>query len=107
MSQGQSGPNPTTRGRAVEAGHRPASVVVVRPKAREAVIECSGEHDLLTQSRLDDLLEAEIAGNDLVVVDVTEADFIDSSFLHSLVKANELARRRGSRFVLQLRKAST
>ena len=71
------------------------------------MVQCRGEHDLLTQARLDSLLEGEISDNDLVVVDVTEADFIDSSFLHSLVKANELARRRGSRFVLQLRKAST
>ena len=71
------------------------------------MIECRGEHDLLGQNRLESLLAHEISQNDLVVVDVTEADFIDSSFLHNLVKANELARRRGSRFVLQFGKTST
>ena len=84
-----------------------ASVVVVRPRAGEAVIECRGEHDLLGHSRLESLLAQEISQNDLVVVDVTEADFIDSSFLHDLVKANELARRQGRRFVLLFGQAST
>jgi anti-anti-sigma factor len=84
-----------------------ASVVVVRPRAGEALIECRGEHDLLTHSRLESLLAKEVSRNDLVIVDVREAEFIDSSFLHNLVKANELARRARCRFVLQFGTAST
>ena len=39
--------------------------------------------------------------NELVVVDVSEAAFIDSSFLHNVVGADRLARERGSRLRLQ------
>jgi len=48
------------------------------------------------------LLDDAISSSNLVVVDVTSAQFIDSSFLHNLVKAHKSAQTRGSRFVLQM-----
>ncbi len=77
-------------------------VEVIRPAEDTAVIALHGEHDTVTKEQLALLLAEEIAANDLVVVDVTDADFVDSSFLHNLVKADRLARARGSRFVLQM-----
>ncbi len=77
-------------------------VEVIRPAEDTAVIALHGEHDTVTKEQFALLLAEEIAANDLVVVDVTDADFVDSSFLHNLVKADRLARARGSRFVLQM-----
>ena len=48
------------------------------------------------------LLTHEIANFDLVVVDVSEATFIDSSVIHNLFRADRLATERGSRLVLQI-----
>lgn len=77
-------------------------VEVIRPAEDIAIIALHGEHDIVTKEQLAHLLSDEIAANELVVVDVTDADFVDSSFLHNLVKADRLACARGSRFVLQM-----
>lgn len=77
-------------------------VEVTRPSGGIAVLALQGEHDVVTKDQLAHLLAEEVAANDLVVVDVTEAEFVDSSFLHNLVKADRLARSRGSSFVLQM-----
>lgn len=77
-------------------------VDVSRPSDDTAVICLRGEHDVVTKQQLAHLLADEIATNNLVVVDVTDAEFVDSSFLHNLVKADRLARSCGSRFVLQM-----
>lgn len=77
-------------------------VEVIRPGEDIAVIALHGEHDTVTKEQLALLLAEEIGANELVVVDVTDADFVDSSFLHNLVKADRLATTRGSRFVLQM-----
>lgn len=77
-------------------------VQVLRPSAGQAVVELTGEHDLESKEPLRRLFSSLIEENDLVVVDLSEAEFIDSSVLHSLVTANQLAQARGSRFRLQL-----
>jgi anti-anti-sigma factor len=77
-------------------------VDVTHPGESTAVIELHGEHDCVTRHELAGLLAREVAHNDIVVVDVTDADFVDSSFLHNLVRADRDARARGSRFVLQM-----
>ena len=76
-------------------------VEVLQPRPGAVVVECRGEHDLTTSESLGRLLTELVATNDLVVVDVSDADFIDSSFLHTLVKADRLARPRGTRLRLQ------
>ncbi len=77
-------------------------VHVVRPSAGQAVVELTGEHDLESKEPLGKLFSSLVEENDLVVVDLSEAEFIDSSVLHGLVTANQLAQARGSRFRLQL-----
>jgi anti-anti-sigma factor len=78
-------------------------VEVTHPGGRTiAVIELHGEHDLATKREVADLLAREVSYNDIVVVDVSDARFIDCSILHNLVRADRDARARGSRFVLQM-----
>jgi len=77
-------------------------VAVSRPTESTTVIALQGEHDLATDREMAELLKSAISGSSLVVVDVTSAQFIDSSFLHNLVKANRGAEAHGSRFVLQM-----
>ena len=66
-------------------------VVVLRPRSGAVVVECRGEHDLTTKGELGALLAELVAENDVVVVDVSAAVFVDSSFLHNLVEARRLA----------------
>ncbi len=75
---------------------------VLRPSFGQAVVELNGEHDLETKEMLGELLTSLIEENDLVVVDISEAEFIDSSVLHNFLVADRLARQRGSRFRIQL-----
>ena len=78
-----------------------ADVEVLRPRSGAAVVECTGEHDMATSLEFERLLAELVSGNDLVVVDVSHAQFIDSSFLHNLVKADRLGRARGTHVRLQ------
>src|SRR3954452_12272858 len=74
---------------------------VLRPRPGTAVVECTGEHDIVTARELDSVLE-ELAGeNKLVVVDISEAEFIDSSIIHCLVKAHRRSRDQQTEFRLQ------
>jgi anti-anti-sigma factor len=75
---------------------------VSHPQPGVAVVECAGEHDMTTKDETAVLLSALIAENDLVIVDVSDARFIDSSFVNNLLRADRLARDRGSRFRLQV-----
>jgi len=77
-------------------------VELIRPFDNASVLALHGEHDVATKEELARLLSDEISANDLVVMDVSDAVFVDSSFLHNLVKADRLASARGSRFVLQM-----
>ncbi len=75
---------------------------VLRPRVGAAVVEVHGEHDVATKTDVRELFTSLVETNDLVVIDVTDAQFIDSSFLHNLALADRLARSRGSRLRLQL-----
>jgi anti-anti-sigma factor len=80
----------------------PADVNAVRPRDKVVVLELKGEHDLTTKAQLAELLARLIADNDHVVVDVTEAQFIDSSFIHNLLVADRIASKQGKTFRLQM-----
>ena len=75
-------------------------VVVTRPRPGAAVVECRGEHDLSTRGEFAALLKQLLAESDLVVVDVSEAEFIDSSFINNLYIANGFARTHDAQFRL-------
>ena len=77
-------------------------VTVIEPRQGAAVVEVRGEHDLSAQPELNDLLAGLIAGNELVVVDISEATFIDSTFIHGLWLANQAAASRGATLRVQL-----
>ena len=76
-------------------------VVVFRPRRGVAVVECRGEHDLSTRGELAALLKQLLADSDLLVIDVSEATFIDSSFINNLYIANGFARAHDSQFRIQ------
>ena len=77
-------------------------VELVRPKEGAAVAVFRGEHDLATAPAVESMLGALLQENELVVVDFSEAEFVDSSIIHVLVKSDRAARGRGRTFRLQL-----
>jgi anti-anti-sigma factor len=80
----------------------PADVNEVRPRDGAVVLEFNGEHDMLTKAEVAVLLERLIAENEHVVVDVSEAQFVDSSFISNLLVADRIAAERGTTFRLQM-----
>jgi anti-anti-sigma factor len=66
-------------------------VLVSRAREAAVVVELSGEHDLFTKEQVWALLSRLVRENEIVVVDVSSAEFIDSSCLHNLFRAHELA----------------
>lgn len=75
--------------------------VQVRNADRAAVIVVSGELDLASAPALEDELNRSLAdGADLVIVDLRELEFIDSTGLGLLIKANRKAEEAGRRFAI-------
>ena len=80
----------------------PTDIRIERPAADTAVAVFLGEHDIASGKELKSLLEALVEENDLVVVDFSEATFVDSMTMHVLVTAHAAARVRGKTFRLQI-----
>ena len=70
-----------------------------------AVVSLVGEHDLSTATQLQSQLELLLRGREAVIVDLSAAEFIDSSVLNNLVRADKLARQQGTRLTLLLETA--
>lgn len=77
-------------------------VLVSRLRPDAVVASFSGDHDITTRDQVGQLLEDLLEENDVVVVDVSEAAFIDSSFLHNLVRAKRFGSERGKRLAIQV-----
>ena len=77
-------------------------VQVTSPQSGVAVVSVANELDLAMRTEFSALLHALIRQKELVVVDFSEALFIDSSTLNVLVSAHTLALERGTRLRLQL-----
>jgi anti-sigma B factor antagonist len=77
-------------------------VQVASPQAGVAVVSVANELDVATQTAFSALLHALVRQNELVVVDFSEALFIDSSTLNVLLSAHKFALERGTRLRLQL-----
>jgi anti-anti-sigma factor len=75
---------------------------VERATPNAAVVEFTGEHDLAQADRIQSLFESLVEQNAVVVADFSEARFVDSSVLRTLVRAHLAAQSRGSCFRLQL-----
>jgi anti-anti-sigma factor len=80
----------------------PPELKVLQPTPSTVVIEILGEHDLSTRDETAELFARLVAENDLVVIDIGEAHFIDSSFLNNLVKAQRGAHEQEHTVLLQL-----
>jgi len=80
----------------------PDDVLVEQVAPRAVVVRFGGEHDLSERDRVEELLRTLLDENELVVADFSEATFVDSTMMHVLLGADMEARRRGSRFRLQL-----
>ena len=77
-------------------------IEVLYPSPGVAVVVCSGEHDMTTREEVDRLFGLLVAENELVVIDVSEARFIDSSFVNNVLKADRLARQQAKVLRLQI-----
>jgi anti-anti-sigma factor len=77
------------------------TVQVTRPRGGVAVVTLNGEHDITSRDQYQALFEQLLRENDLVVVDVSKAQFIDSSFIHTLFLSSQSARGKGKAFRLQ------
>ena len=77
-------------------------IEVLYPSPGVAVVVCSGEHDMTTREETDRLFGLLVTENDLVVIDLSEARFIDSSFVNNLLKADRLARQQATLVRLQI-----
>ena len=62
------------------------------PRPGVAAVALKGEHDLSTAPELGALLQTLVADHPTVLVDVTEAEFIDSTVIQTLVLADRQAR---------------
>jgi anti-anti-sigma regulatory factor len=77
-------------------------VEVEQPNVGRAVVVFTSEHDLTQVQALGDLLSALVAENDLVVVDFSRAQFVDSSVINLLLESRRLAEESHRRFRLQV-----
>jgi len=65
--------------------------LLARPLAHVVVVEPLGEHDLDTATHLRGVLLSLIESHELVVLDLTAAEFVDSSVMLTIVQAHRLA----------------
>ena len=77
-------------------------VRVEQPAPGTAVAVFSGEHDLATRDEVTELLTSLVDANELVVADLSSAQFVDSSILRVLTNVNNDAHAKGRSFRLQL-----
>lgn len=80
-------------------------VVVEQPAPGAAVAVFSGEHDLATRPQVHELLTSLVEDNELVVVDFSGAQFVDSSILGVLMEMRGEADKHGHTIRLQLNTA--
>lgn len=67
-----------------------------------AIVKLFGEHDMADSEELSRVLHQVLGARDLLIVDLSEAAFIDSSILNSLIAANKTADRAGLKMTIQL-----
>jgi anti-anti-sigma factor len=77
-------------------------VQVASPQAGVAVVSVADELDLSARTEFSELLDALVRANALVVVDFSQALFVDSSTLNVLLSAHRLAIEHGGGLRLQL-----
>jgi anti-sigma B factor antagonist len=71
-----------------------------RPVEGVTVVGLVGEHDLASKEDISAAIEQALAAGDGVAVDLSEAEFIDSSTLHVLVSSSRRAAESGRGFAI-------
>jgi anti-anti-sigma factor len=84
----------------------PPELKVLHPRSRIAVVEVLGEHDLSTEDEARDLFLRLVSENELVVIDLSETEFVDSSFLAILMRSRTAAHEQGHSVLLQVKRES-
>ena len=84
------------------AVHALSDIDIEQPAPGRAVVVFKGEHDLSQADALGERLSALVAENELVVADVSEALFVDSSVINVLVQTKRRADASGRGFRLQM-----
>ena len=82
--------------------NRSGGIRIERPELDSVVVVLTGEHDYATRGALEACIYSLVEQNDVVVADLSDTMFIDSTTLHVLVTADRSARKRGSVFRIQL-----
>jgi stage II sporulation protein AA (anti-sigma F factor antagonist) len=80
----------------------PCELALFQPRRGAVVVALQGEHDLANADSLQHTLSSLLDTHRLVVCDLSEAEFVDSSTLAVLVRADSKARAAGKQFRLQL-----
>jgi anti-anti-sigma factor len=79
----------------------PPELKELHPRPGLAVVEVLGEHDLSTSDAALDVFTRLVSANDLII-DLTDTQFIDSSFLSTLFRAKATADDQGHMLLLQI-----
>jgi anti-anti-sigma factor len=79
---------------------RPSEIGVDRSEPGVAIVAVRGEHEAFSAPRLAGELEALLGEGLAVVVDLSDADFLDSTVVSVLLRARWDARQRGSKLAL-------
>ena len=77
-------------------------IEVEQPEAGRAVMAFTGEHDVAQVETLRERLSSLLSENELVVADVSDAQFVDSSIIHLLVDTKREADASERRFRIQM-----
>jgi anti-sigma B factor antagonist len=75
---------------------------ILRPRPATVHVLLGGEHDLSSAPRLQEALDRSLPGCSHLIVDLTPAEFIDSTVINMLVRARNRAFDGGSEFTLVL-----
>jgi anti-anti-sigma factor len=67
-----------------------------------ALVTLVGEHDLATQTELKRIVHSHLRAGELVIVDLSKAEYLDSSTINVLAAADRMAQERHLTFTLQL-----
>ena len=81
---------------------RTADITIDRSEPGVAVIALTGEHEAYSTPRVAGGLEALVGEGLAVVVDLTQAEFLDSTIVAALLRAHREAEARGQRFAVVL-----
>ena len=78
------------------------TIEVRSPQPNAALIVLGGEHDLYSADRLQQTLEDSLAGSDHLIIDLSAAEFIDSTIIGVLVQTMKRAGERDRKFTVVL-----